>query len=82
MVRLDWSVESERFRLVWEEAGSPVAHEPVRKGIGPKLIGMGIRGSRHANLHYAAEGLHATFKAEAALVCAAPAARSADQQSG
>lgn len=63
-VRVSWRLEGECFRLFWDEEGGPPARPPLRTGFGSKLIAMGIRGHRAAKLHYAPDGLHASFEAD------------------
>lgn len=62
-VQVNWTLDDGCFRLRWEERGGPPACEPVRKGFGSKLVGMGICGSRRTRLSYASEGFSATFEA-------------------
>lgn len=68
-VRIEWGVEDDLFRLSWIERGGPAVTPPASRGFGTRLLSMGIRGSRQADLRYANDGLEAVFGAPASLVC-------------
>ena len=62
-VEVRWSVDGEAFKLSWREFGGPPPAAPDRRGFGSRLIGMGINGTRGAELRYEADGLRADFTA-------------------
>jgi PAS domain S-box-containing protein len=60
-VEVRWDVRDDLFELHWREIGGPPAKAPQTKGFGSRLIGMGVSGSRMAELNYSVEGLWARF---------------------
>lgn len=63
-VLVDWTVHNGVFQLRWIEQGGPPATEPTRHGFGSKLIGMGLCGTRQADLSFTETGLQAEFSAD------------------
>ena len=61
IVRVEWRVDGETFRLFWREEGGPPACPSARAGFGSRLIERGIAGSRHVQLDYTDKGLRAEF---------------------
>ncbi|RYF19730.1 MAG: PAS domain S-box protein [Oxalobacteraceae bacterium] len=62
VVSVTWGVEDECFFLSWLEEGGPAARPSSHTGFGSRLIGMGITGSRQADLDYTDRGLRASFR--------------------
>lgn len=65
-VLVQWQVEGNRFRLVWQESGGPPVSQPERTGSGTALIEAGLNGTRNCavTLTYAPEGLCCDIRAE------------------
>ena len=61
IVEITWSRESSDLHLKWQECGGPVIHEPERKGMGTRLIDMGLVGTSHARKSYDPAGFNAGF---------------------
>jgi PAS domain S-box-containing protein len=58
-VRIEWAIDSDRLRLLWEERGGPLVSPPSRQGFGSRLIERGLEmdlGGR-ASLHFEPAGL-------------------------
>ena len=69
-VRIAWQFDDDRFRFHWAEEGGPAVTAPPREGFGSRLIAMGLRGSRNAEIDYAKDGLVARFEADSNAVIA------------
>jgi two-component sensor histidine kinase len=41
-VRLDWTTDGSRFRLLWQEGGGPAVSPPSRTGFGSRMIERGL----------------------------------------
>lgn len=70
IVRVTWQKDDGHFRLFWTEEGGPPARTPERKGFGSRLVGLGIRNSRKADLTFDETGFRATFEVDYELVAA------------
>jgi two-component sensor histidine kinase len=49
--------------LNWRETGGPPVAEPDRRGVGSRLIRMGLAGTRDASLRFLPLGFEAQFRA-------------------
>jgi two-component sensor histidine kinase len=62
-VAVSWATDSGVLVFDWHEIGGPEAAAPSRKGLGTRLIDLGIAGSGDVSKSYDASGFRATFKA-------------------
>ncbi|WP_398477813.1 sensor histidine kinase [Tardiphaga sp.] len=62
-VAVSWRTENGTLVLDWRESGGPAVTAPTRKGLGTRLIDLGIAGSGGVTKSYDADGFHATFRA-------------------
>jgi two-component sensor histidine kinase len=65
-VKIAWDLTSDddqQLRLKWLESGGPTVVSPSRKGLGSRLINMGLAGSGEAKLSYDPTGFSAGFMA-------------------
>jgi two-component sensor histidine kinase len=53
----------DRLEIHWHETGGPLVTEPVRRGFGSKLIGIGLAGSGGVSLSYERCGFSADLQA-------------------
>lgn len=63
-----WTTENGTLVFDWAEIGGPAAVPPTRKGLGTRLIDLGIAGSGLVEKSYDASGFRVTFKAPMAKV--------------
>jgi PAS domain S-box-containing protein len=62
-VAVSWTVENGTLMFDWAETGGPAVAAPSHKGLGTRLIDLGIAGSGGVTKSYDASGFHATFRA-------------------
>ncbi len=62
-VAVFWTMENGTLVFDWQEIGGPEVKAPARKGLGTRLIDLGIAGSGDVIKSYEPEGFRATFKA-------------------
>ena len=62
-VAVSWTTENGTLVFDWREIGGPAVVAPVRKGLGTRLIDLGIAGSGDVSKSYDASGFRATFRA-------------------
>lgn len=62
-VAVSWITENGTLVFDWQEVGGPEVQAPSRKGLGTRLIDLGIAGSGDVSKSYEASGFRATFKA-------------------
>ncbi len=62
-VAVSWTTENGTLVFDWREAGGPEVTAPTRKGLGTRLIDLGIAGSGGVTKSYDADGFRATFRA-------------------
>ena len=65
-VALAWAVAPEgggTLVMTWRESGGPAVAAPTRKGLGSRLIGLGLAGTGESALDFRADGLRAEFRA-------------------
>ncbi len=58
-VRIEWSIDGNRFELTWQETGGPTVKEPTRTGFGSRMIERALSASvdGEAKVSYLAEGI-------------------------
>lgn len=58
-VRLSWSVEDGKFRLVWKDVDGPPCRDPKRSGFGTRMLRRALAAELggKASLHYEPDGL-------------------------
>lgn len=61
-VAVSWTTENGTLVLDWRESGGPEVAAPSRKGLGTRLIDLGIAGSGDVTKSYDASGFRATFR--------------------
>lgn len=62
-VAVSWFTENGTLVFDWREIGGPEVKAPTRKGLGSRLIDLGIAGSGNVSKLYDASGFRATFRA-------------------
>ncbi|WP_211911812.1 sensor histidine kinase [Tardiphaga alba] len=62
-VAVSWTTEKGELVFDWREQGGPIVTAPTRKGLGTRLIDLGIAGSANVSKSYDASGFRATFRA-------------------
>jgi two-component sensor histidine kinase len=62
-VAVSWTIEDAMLVFNWTETGGPAVETPSRKGLGSRLIDLGIAGSGGVTKSYDASGFRATFRA-------------------
>ncbi len=62
-VAVSWATEGGMLVFDWHEIGGPEVTAPSRKGLGTRLIDLGIAGSGDVSKSYDAPGFRATFRA-------------------
>lgn len=62
-VAVSWTTDGGVLVFDWHEIGGPEAAAPSRKGLGTRLIDLGIAGSGDVSKSYDASGFRATFRA-------------------
>jgi len=62
-VAVSWTTEDGTLVFDWREIGGPEVIAPVRKGLGTRLIDLGIAGTGDVSKSFDAAGFHATFRA-------------------
>ena len=67
-VEVSWTIEYGVLVFNWVETGGPAVETPSRKGLGTRLIDLGIAGSGGVTKSYDASGFRATFRAPLAKV--------------
>ena len=70
-VGLTWAVAPEgggTLVMSWQERGGPPVTAPTRRGLGSRLIGMGLAGTGESALDYRVDGLRAEFRAPLAML--------------
>lgn len=55
-VKIGWTVNEDVFELTWQSGGPPAAASK-RRGLGSKLLAMGIAGSHDVSFDYGTKGL-------------------------
>ena len=65
VVRIHWSVDSDRFRLQWQENGGPPCEPPCRQGFGSRMLTRALAAELNgkAALHFPPEGLRYEIEA-------------------
>ncbi|WEK04585.1 MAG: PAS domain-containing protein [Candidatus Devosia phytovorans] len=58
-VRIEWSIDGDRFELIWLETGGPSVTAPTRTGFGSRMIERALSASvsGHAKVDYLPEGI-------------------------
>jgi PAS domain S-box-containing protein len=67
-VAVTWSSNGTRLSLRWVESGGPVVQPPERKGLGTRLIDMGLLGTGEVEKSYDPAGFRVEFHAAVALI--------------
>lgn len=62
-VAVSWTRQNGTLVFDWQEIGGPDVKAPTRKGLGTRLIDLGIAGSGDVSKSYDADGFRATFRA-------------------
>ncbi|MBS0315431.1 MAG: PAS domain S-box protein [Proteobacteria bacterium] len=67
-ISIEWSVDGDRFRLHWREAGGPAVAPPVRRGFGSRMLERALAAELDGTvrLDFAPSGLCCTIEAPAA----------------
>ena len=61
-VEVEWSKSGSQFVLGWRETGGPIVREPERKGLGTRLIDMGLLGTGDVAKCYDPSGFRVQFR--------------------
>lgn len=61
-VAVSWATEGGTLVLDWRETGGPEVTAPSRKGLGTRLIDLGIAGAGNVSKSYDASGFRAMFR--------------------
>ncbi|UGV29148.1 GAF domain-containing protein [Rhodopseudomonas boonkerdii] len=61
-VAVSWATEGGTLVLDWRETGGPEVTTPSRKGLGTRLIDLGIAGAGNVSKSYDASGFRAMFR--------------------
>ena len=67
-VEIAWSLLDSHLTLRWEEHGGPAATEPVRTGLGTRLINLGLVGTGEVTKSYTDAGFMVEFRAPLNLI--------------
>ena len=71
-ILLKWHVDQNAPQtmlvMIWQERGGPPATEPNKRGLGSRLISLGIAGTGDTTLRYESSGLTAQFRAPLSLL--------------
>jgi PAS domain S-box-containing protein len=67
-VAVTWSSSGTELTLGWTESGGPAVRQPERKGLGTRLIDMGLLGTGGVAKSYDLSGFRAEFRAPIALI--------------
>ena len=67
-IEVTWSREGSNLRLKWAEKGGPIVKQPESRGMGSRLIDMGLVGTSNATKRYDPAGFNAEFVAPLEMV--------------
>jgi PAS domain S-box-containing protein len=67
-IEVTWSKDASNLHLKWQELGGPIVKQPESKGMGSRLIAMGLVGTSNATKTYDPAGFHAEFVAPLEMV--------------
>lgn len=66
-VTLEWQIDGDHFKLLWQERGGPLTTTPDREGFGSSIIGFALPQAFNGTveMEYAPEGLTVTLRTDA-----------------
>ncbi len=67
-VDVTWTKDAANLTMRWQEKGGPPVSPPLRRGMGSRLIDMGLVGTSHATKTYRPDGFEAEFMAPLAMI--------------